>query len=172
MKARADQKKSKWFACARRRTHFAFATHKMASHEPNKHYDTPQQAKIQGAVEFLKAKGIEIPPRVVFEFFGAKQTQGYSILQGESRTRHNQEGNETRGRPLKLTGAQVCEADSILEEENLGVEGKRYTWPQLAIEVGADVSGITMRRTMRAALGYHKCLACVRGWLDEHMSER
>ena len=51
------------------------------------------------------------------------------------------------------------------------VEGKRYTWAQLAMEVGADVHGDTMRATMRAALNYHKCLACVKGWLDECMTE-
>ena len=42
------------------------------------------------------------------------------------------------------------------------MEGKHYTWAQLATEVGADVLSDTMKRTMRAALDYHKCLACMK----------
>ena len=60
------------------------------SHELNKHYDTPQRAKIQGAVEFFRIKGIPINNHEVFRAFGVRISQGYKILKGDARTRHNQ----------------------------------------------------------------------------------
>ena len=143
------------------------------SHKLNRHYDTPKRAKIQGVAEFYRIRGTPINNHEIFQAFGVKASQGYKTLKGDTRTRHNQQhANEIRGRKNKITGAQVREAEAILQEEALKIEGKRYTWAQLATEFGADVHGDTMRATMRAALNYHKCLACVKGWLDEHMAKR
>ena len=66
-----------------------------------------------------------------------------------------------------MTEAQIDEADKILQDEELQLEGKRYTWEQLAVEIDAEVVGRTMKRVMEATLYYHKCLACVKGWLAE-----
>ena len=63
--------------------------------------------------------------------------------EASSRTHHNS-GVEKRGRKLKLSGEQVREADHILQDDDLQLEAKRYTWAQLAMEVGVDVSGHTM----------------------------
>ena len=68
--------------------------------------------------------------------------------------------------------AQIEEADHILQDEGLQLEGKRYTWEQLAMEIGADVVGRTMHNVMSAALNYEKCLACVKGWLAGPPMER
>lgn len=76
------------------------------------------------------------------------------------------------GRPYKVTPEQVREADQIIQDDNLGLDGKRLTWEQLATEVGADVLGDCMKNTMQAALDYEKCLACVNGWLANSPMER
>ena len=50
-----------------------------------------------------------------------------------------------------MTGVQVREADHILQDNELRLEGKRLTWDQLAMEVGADVVGRTMRNVLQSA---------------------
>ena len=141
-------------------------------HKLNKHYDTSKQAKIQDIAEFYHIKGTLIDNHKIFQTFEVKVSQGYKILKGNARTRHNQWNvNETWGQKNKVTGAQVQEADAILQEEALKVEGKHYTWAQLAMKVEADVHDDTMRATMRAVLNYHKCLACVKEWLNKCMTE-
>lgn len=90
------------------------------------------------------------------------EPQGLRFLTG-LHNKHSTTKITTRleARKSKLSGARVREADAILEEEALGIAGKRYTWEQLATEVGADVCGRSMRSTLEAALNFHKCLACV-----------
>ncbi len=111
--------------------------------------------------QYLVKHEIPFDPRDIFADFGVPDRTGYRIIQeGASARRHLD--NETLGRKRKVTEAQIDEADKILQDEDLQLEGKRYTWEQLAIEVGADVVGQTMRRIMQAALNYHKCLACVK----------
>ena len=97
-------------------------------YEPkSKHLDTPRRARIQGAVEFLRAKGIHVKNDEIFEFFRVPPTTGYRILRSASRTRHNQDLIETRGRKSKVSGAQMAEADKILQEIELQLKGKRLT---------------------------------------------
>ena len=82
------------------------------------HYDTPQKAKVQGAYEFLLAKGISIDPREIFQHFGIRsERQGYKIIRNGafSRRRHHSTLVETRGRKSKVTEAQIQEADHILQ---------------------------------------------------------
>lgn len=142
------------------------------------HYDTPTRSKLLGAVEFCEQEDIELNfdtplKEKASKHFHLSRTQGYDILRtGQPRMQHHSVDNETRGRPLKLTSEQVREADSILKETALEIEGKAYTWQQVATEVGADVSGDTMKRTLESALNYHKCLACLKGWLDDQMMEK
>lgn len=89
-----------------------------------------------------------------------------------SRSRHHSDANETRGRKRKVTDEQIHEADSILQDRDLQLEGKRLTWEQLATEVGAEVTSRTMHFIMQATLDYEKCIACVKGWLGEKPMER
>lgn len=55
------------------------------------------------------------------------------------------------------------EAHQILQDEELQLEGKRYTWEQLAMKVEAEITSQTMKYNMQAAFNYHKCIACVKG---------
>lgn len=114
-----------------------------------KHADAPTNAAIQGTVAYLKARGLPCNKRDIFQFHGVAQNTGYRILRsGTARKRHNSGLDETRGRPYKLTEAQIHEADAILQEEELGMERKRYTWTQLATEIGAEIHGDTMKRCL------------------------
>ena len=54
------------------------------------------------------------------------------------------------------------EADHILQDDDLMLKGKHYTWDQIALEVNAEVVGRTMHRILQAALDYEKCLVCVK----------
>ena len=40
------------------------------------------------------------------------------------------------------------------------------------MEIEAEVSGRTMKYTLKAAFNYYKCLACVKGWLNDTAYER
>ena len=128
-----------------------------------KHFDTPKRARVQGAIEFLRAKEIDVKNEEVFDFFNVSPASGYRLIRFEasSRTRHNQDLNETRDRKLKVSEAQVAEADKILQEIELELEGKRLTWKQLATEVSAEITERTMHRIMKLTLNYEKCKACV-----------
>ena len=113
------------------------------------HYDTPQKAKVQGAHQFLVVKGISHDVRDIFGEFNVEERAGYRMIEAgsSSRIRHNIiELNETRGRKSKVTGEQVREADHILQDDDLMLEGKRYTWDQIALEINAEVVGRTMHR--------------------------
>ena len=92
-----------------------------------RHLDTPRRAKVQGAVEFLRAKGIKITNEEIFQHFQVPTITGYRLLRSASRTRHNQALIETRSRKSKILGQQVTEADKILQEIELKMDGKRFT---------------------------------------------
>jgi len=49
----------------------------MPPKQPQNTYETPQKAKIQGAYEFLAAKGIPMDLREIFNHFGVKQRSIY-----------------------------------------------------------------------------------------------
>ena len=113
------------------------------------------------------AKGIEHDERDIFEFFSVTQRSGYRMIEpgAPSRTYANSGALETRGRKRKVTSEQVQETDAILQDDALGLEEKALSWDQLALEVGAEVCGLTKHRIMSDALDYGKHLACMKGWL-------
>jgi riboflavin biosynthesis pyrimidine reductase len=84
---------------------------------------------MQGAYQFLVAKGISFDPRDIFKEFGIRnERQDYRIIKdSNARTRHNSDLIETRGRKSKVTGVQIREADQILQEEGLELKGKDLT---------------------------------------------
>ena len=131
-------------------------TRKLAKRGPYTTYDTPQRAKVQGTIEYLKAKGIPPNETDVFEFFRVKERTGWHIIEpgAEARTRHNREINETRGRKHKLSGADIREADHILEEVALGLDAKGMGWLGLVWELDLDVHPQTLQRTMRDTMTY------------------
>lgn len=67
---------------------------------------------------------------------------------------------------------QLNETDQILQNKNLQLEGKRYTWEQLVTKVGVDICDQTMQNNMRTVFNYHKCIAYVKGWLAETQEEK
>ena len=109
-------------------------------------YDTPQRAKVQGTIEYLKAKGFPPNKTDIFDFFGVKERTGWDIVKpgAEARTRHNRDINETRGRNYKLSGADVREADHLLEEVELGLDTKGMGWLGLVWELDFDVHSKTL----------------------------
>lgn len=76
--------------------------------ERKQHYDTPRKSRVQGAHEFMLAKGIPHDPRDVFDHFEVKERAGYNMIKpgAPSRTYHNS-SVETRGRKQKMTSEQV-----------------------------------------------------------------
>lgn len=82
-------------------------------------------------------EGIVPDPRDLFKKYGVSERAGYTIIQkgASARTRHHSDRIETRGRKSKITGEQVREADRLLQEDELQLEGKRLTWEQAAMEV-------------------------------------
>ncbi len=109
--------------------------------KPRKHLDTPQRAKVQGALKYLHAKGIPEDDRDVFDFFGVSYTTGYKIFHQPSRTGHNQLGiNETRGRKHKMTSNQVLEVDHLVQDDGLEIhDSKALPWIAIAWELDIDV---------------------------------
>lgn len=87
------------------------------------------------------AKGIEHDERDIFEFFSVTQRSGYRMIApgAPSRTYANSGALETRGRTRKVTSEQVREADAILQDDELGLEGKALTSDQLVTDVGVEV---------------------------------
>lgn len=96
----------------------------------NKHYDTTHRARAQGAHTFLLAKEIAHDECDIFEFFNVKVRAGYRINStwGIFTYTSPLDEVETRGRKRKVTSDEVREADAILRDETLGLEGKALIW--------------------------------------------
>ena len=90
------------------------------------HYDTLTKAKVQGAYEFLRKKGLSCDSCEIFDTFGVARRAGYDIIKPEasSRRRAHQNLIETRGRKPKMTAEQVREADHLLQDDDLYMEAK------------------------------------------------
>ena len=98
---------------------------------PYRLYDTPQRAKAQGAKEYCIAKGIPYDEREISAIFDLPERTGYRILAkgAPSRSTITSQGlAETRGRKTKLSGADVREANHLLEEPGLELSAKGMTW--------------------------------------------
>jgi tRNA uridine 5-carbamoylmethylation protein Kti12 len=67
---------------------------------------------------------------------------------------------------------QLDETDQILQDEDLQLKKKRYTWEQLILKVEAEIVDRTMKWVMRASLNYYKCLVSVKEWLAESSEKR
>ena len=137
---------------------------------PYRLHDTPQRAKAQGAREYCIAKGIPYDEREISAIFDLPERTGYRILAkgASSRSTPTSQGlTETRGRKTKLSGADVREADHLLEERGLGFEAKGMSWDAVAFELDFKVTGRTLATTLRMALGYSHYRAA----LVKHLSD-
>ena len=93
----------------------------MPSEQREQHYDTPYHCRIKGIFEFFDKKGIRLTLKQindVFKTINLPRSSEYSILRDSDRTRYNDlvRSTETRGRSLKITKAQIAEANKILKE--------------------------------------------------------
>lgn len=57
-----------------------------------KQFDTPTNARIQGAIEFARHKGFLRSKREVFEFYGMGHIRGYEILKSSTTCRRHNTG--------------------------------------------------------------------------------
>lgn len=88
------------------------------------HYDTPRRARVQGIYEYLTAHDIPFERRDIFKQFNVSMNVGYRLIQKDAPSRRNR---RRMGRPYKVTLEQVREADQILQDDDLGLDGKRLT---------------------------------------------
>ena len=139
------------------------------------HYDTPHRCKIKGVFEyFAKTNRVlsQNEKHEIFRVMDASKTSGYEILNGSDRTRHNDSArpNETRGRNPIITGAQVAEADKILEEAE-NAEDKSFTWETLGVEINTEACPQTVQQTLQTNLQYHKRLPPVKEYVTSRVAE-
>ncbi len=137
-------------------------------------FDTPTKAKVQGAYQFLRNHEISFDPKDIFMEFDLSERTRCKFIQKEasSRTRHHSNVSETRDRKRKVLKTQLDETDQILQDEDLQLKKKRYTWEQLILKVEAEIVDRTMKWVMRASLNYYKCLVSVKEWLAESSEKR
>lgn len=118
---------------------------------PGKQHQTPKKARIQGAFEFMKAKGIPFIKSDLFDFFEVSRRSGSRILAAESsRTRHNNPDlEETRGRPTKVMEANLDSLEDLYEKE--GFEARRLPWQAAATAAGIESEPSSRTISRRAA---------------------
>lgn len=121
------------------------------------------KARVQGAIDFLKKKGIKDLKEDVFRENGVSHATGCRILKSSNpRTLENDPTrNETKGKKKVIILEQIREMETILENE--GLEGRGFRWEQLGMEAGIKATKLTIKNIM-GSFNYHKCLACQRGW--------
>ena len=136
--------------------------------------DTPRKARIKGAADYMKYKGIPFHHTDLFKYYGVSKNRGWQILkhdneQFDRRHHHNDVVNETRGRPALLSAKDLDRCDRFLQD--LGWSARSMTWAQLAEELDFGVSGRTLKRHM-GSMDYHKCIACSKGWISEKLAKK
>ena len=114
-------------------------------HESQKHYTTPQKARVTGAIEFNHAMGFQGLNNKVFNYYGCSKASGYRILGGQSSQTERRLGNEPkahnpRGRPPLLSCDNLRKIEDYLKHAD--VRQRSVTWQNLARQasVRTDVS--------------------------------
>lgn len=143
------------------------------NHWPQKHWTTPQKARLQGAKDYLSTHGLPHTDRNLFRHFNVPQSTGRRILRDASRTFHNNEfSEETRGRKRILQPEHIDKIEAFLWEG--GFEARSLPWASLPSAAGLDLSPSSW--TVRKALNqkdWRKCIACDKSWTSKrHTSER
>jgi hypothetical protein len=115
----------------------------------HKHFRTPRKARIQGAYEYLEAKGISYAKNELFWHFEVSKASGYRIISAaSSRMRqHDPDVPDGRGLKRKLQSEDLDKLEEMYDNE--GIEAKRLPWEAAANEAGIedDLSGRTIRRS-------------------------
>lgn len=91
------------------------------------HQDTPMKAKVQGAMEYLDAKGIKYTDGDVYQTLGVTPAQGKAAKAGKvARTHHGDPStSENRHQPLVLTEKDLRRCEHIIDD--FGFEGHNLT---------------------------------------------
>ena len=135
--------------------------------EGQRHYFTPIQAKVRGAIQFCERMSIDYIKRDVFRIFNVSICQGYKFLRNESslhRLRNDLNREETRGRLRVISAEKLREMKRILQEE--GIEAHVMTQEQLGYKVGLEYIGEMVKNAI-GFIYYRKCIAYKKGWVNE-----
>lgn len=142
---------------------------------PSHHCTTPQKARIQGTVDFLKAKGIPFHYNDVFRYHGARESAGYAALREpreiNARTFHSA-FNETRGQQKnKLSEKDLDILEASLWEHKF--DARTIPWGAMPAAAGLDVevSGRTVQRAM-GQRDWRKCIACSRSYVSPRQAQK
>ncbi|OAQ59377.1 HMG box protein [Pochonia chlamydosporia 170] len=136
-----------------------------------KHGDTPQKAMVRGTISYLESQGLPVNKSAIFRHFELSRSQGYAALSSARSKRNDPEWEETRGRPSKISSEDQQKMENILWDE--AYENVYLNWAGLAKHSGVemDFNSRTMHRAM-GTMGYRRCLACGRGWVNRRVRER
>jgi hypothetical protein len=140
-------------------------------HIPGTEWPTPLKAGAKFYIEFLENKGILYNKTDIFEFADyIPPRTGYRVLADSSARRLDTKNLlNPRHQPHVIPAEKLQEIEEILEQE--GLEGRGLTWEQLGSEVGLDADRKTIQKAL-GALGYHKCIACRKQWVDNSTAIR
>lgn len=157
-------------------------------HKRNHEHPTPTRAKLQGAIEFLEARGLlkknantpiplELPTKHdVYQYFQVPDRTGSRILNEDNPTEQDGEisrrglhqgTEEKRGKKRAIGWEELKKMEDIVNDGN--IRHRTLQWPQLASMAGLigdkKVHWHTVRRAMQD-MEYHKCIACTKNWLS------
>ena len=89
-----------------------------AANASNPDWETPIKAKVQGAVEYNRAKGITGENEAIFRHFGVSHARGWAMLNNNPRRHYNNlEKEENRGPKRLITPKEIRELKRIIEED-------------------------------------------------------
>ena len=122
-----------------------------------KHGDTPKRAMVRGTISYLESQGLPVNKSAIFRHFGLSRSQGYASLSIPASKRNDPEWEETRGRPMKISEAELAAMEAILWDSRY--EDVNLNWSGLAREAGVETecNARTLHRAM-GTLGYRRCL--------------
>lgn len=135
------------------------------------HYTTPTKAKVQGVIEFMKAKKIDYTKQDVFDFFGVSRTRGYAMLKNKNTNRrhHHAQQVDRRGRRHKLSEKDVDRMEEIIQL--WGIEARALGYKELAEAAEVpEVSEYTIRRELQAR-HYRKYIACTKTYVPDNLRQ-
>ena len=138
------------------------------------HYNTLEKARFKQAISEFEHNRPTSSTRCkadIFRRFNIPKPSAYRLLAESSdrRTSHQEEHEETRGRPSKVTPQQLQKCEHIVT--SFGYQGRSLTWEQLAFEADINVSSRTIRRAM-GTMDYRRCIACRKAWVSPQLAEK
>ncbi|KAF1941731.1 hypothetical protein EJ02DRAFT_491042 [Clathrospora elynae] len=104
----------------------------------------------------MVTRGIPHSKEDVFCFNNVSHHQGWAMISDGKR----------RGRPALITNQQIKEMDRIIRED--GFEARKLSWQELGFEAWIEgIQAWTIARAMGDTIGYSKCIACQKQWVNK-----